>query len=205
MEISTQQVTEFYQLLPEWLQKHAIIAGGAAVNFRRATDVDIWLLASDGDLMDSELVRKDINKHLTEMSKVDFGPLSDFEERPRDPVVIDSEYGPNVDGYVMFAGTFRGKPFQILVTRFETTEKLLIHFDLSVHQMAVERDGHPIRVGTTSMPGRLISITNFHSPDHTFTRLRKLWRRYGGAIDSGSLIALAQSVGDGKKGLENEN
>ena len=197
----------FFKLVPPALMERACIAGGAAVDFVKANDVDIWILTPDPGEYDEGELRDVLRAHLKTLVPDDpFSLLDtvDFTER----LMTDAEekygFGQPNDGKVLFEGDLNGKKFQILVARFQNVAELLEHFDLSVHQAAWLPAGSFVTRGTTTKPGVTIRVTNYHSPVHTFSRLRKLCRRYSSDVSPMNVATLVHAT-DAREAREKQN
>ena len=179
-------VTPFFNLIPESMHRRTVIAGGAVVSFPKAKDVDIWILScGSASCMAERAVRSTIREHLH-----DFFGDEDFFTPEWEEKTIDVDYA-NADGRVLFTTQYLGKKVQILGTRFTTVTELLTHFDLSVHQAALlPGSGAIVELCSTTQVGEVIRVTNYHSPEHTFARARKLCQRYGTTVHTMDLSRL---------------
>jgi hypothetical protein len=180
------QLLEFFKLVPANLLPDAVIAGGACVDLEKAGDVDIWLMNQRLD--DAETLRDILMMNFNQFANVNdvFSPGWDNNIQRRRPVERERYMQ---DGLVLVEGFFEGRPFQILLTAAQNWNQLLSMFDLSVHKAAIDPAGRTLNYATA--PDQVIRVTNFHSPERTFARLRKLCKRYGTTPKMEDLWSLA--------------
>lgn len=188
-----QTVKLFFNLLPKELRLDALIAGGAAVRYDLADDVDIWILGKlPGNLAHSRILQTQIAEQLFSLNKSNdelFAPVVSFDV----PDLIDVKAAAYMTAVVkLVEGTYLDKKFQVLHAESVYPMDLLASFDLSVHQAALTYDGAFVTAPSTTKVREPIQIVKLDTPIHTFKRYYKLFHRYGaiGPIDNVGLTAL---------------
>ena len=138
----------------------AVVAGGAAVDLTRASDIDIFVLNLP--------VAKDLQLLLKAIEG-----LPGIEFAASD---LNLEYtGPN-----RHIATIPGiLPIQIMASECVDVTDLLSNFDLSTHCVAVSPDGNVHTIAQTTPPTSSPHIVNLRNPEKTLDRYRKLCLRYG--------------------------
>jgi hypothetical protein len=176
------KVTEFFNLVPNSLLDRAVIAGGAAVDFDKAEDVDIWIL-SHGVKAFSYDHQQSFNDHILKSLGLLYDHLPtvaglDGAYTETDSDDLENQDYENSGFYVLVNGVYAGKKFQIFATEATTPEALLNEFDLSVHQVAIMSDGTYVVVSTTTKTTEPIRVLNVRDQKSTFRRALKLALRY---------------------------
>jgi hypothetical protein len=155
------------------LQAHVVIAGGAAVDFRRASDVDVFVLQQPWTRSRRRSLAEDCEDMLTRLGGT---------TRP-----MDDETYVSADGRGSFyrAGKIPvpgwcPHPIHVIGWRPDTGEtsvvKLLETFDLSIHAWAIDDTGRLIGCDNSTPLTKPISIV--HMTPTTPERLVKLTQRY---------------------------
>lgn len=187
------EVMKFFDLVPsEW---DCVIAGGAAVGLGVHEDVDLWLLNRPNGLSAVEIGKLKLHLHrLDQGNEITLDPFvyaiieNQVEHAMSSSGDEDVIQMANDEDFTIPAkGEYRGKKFQIMTTPLPNERELLRRFDLSVHQIAIHRNGAISMAHSTTAPGEPIKITRFTTPLSTFRRLIKLCARYDVSIEMGKL------------------
>jgi hypothetical protein len=155
-------------LLPQTLHARAVIAGGAAADLGKATDIDVFVLGARG----KTVISRQITTYLRDFVDTAFVDHRYDENKGYDKSRDDFEKIATIGGALW--------PVQIIAVDQETVADLLNRFDISVHQVAVTLDGRKVVVPTTT---RVIQQPRLISPKYsakfTLERLKRLCSRYG--------------------------
>lgn len=163
-------------LLPDDMVDRAFIAGGWAACPALATDMDIWVRVTPSDGgeevatgEDLDIVREQLLCHLRAL------PVF----RVKAEVNLEVGEGYNADGAILtkrVAAVKRGRTvYHILVTN-GTVDEVLLNFDVSAHQVAIEPTGLVVRgpnFTTVNEPPYAIRMN-----DKTPVRLKKITERF---------------------------
>lgn len=186
-----------FNLLPEQYRAAAVIAGGAAVDVEKASDIDVFVLGIYG--------KDKISAFWDDMEAAHIPGITFREESkkktkisPPDPQAVKQRHirkldsGDNTHNTVVCDIDTRGllPSIQIIESPFTTPEKLLEDFDISVHCVAYGPDGtRYVLPGTTDTktPPKIIRVAD---PELTLLRYRRLCLRYDIPPDTDELIKL---------------
>jgi hypothetical protein len=134
---------------------NVVVAGGAAADYERATDIDVWVLGSTV-------------KHACKLLAVFGGDESAKVQRV--------DYG----GSYLVGSCQPGwsdKPIQIIATSSEDVTALLTGFDLNVHMWAILPNGQRVGCEHSAEIDQPVRVMNTNGPK-TKSRFWKLWKRY---------------------------
>lgn len=182
-----------FTYVPDKFRANAFVAGGFAVDAERASDIDIWILNCDKELM------------VKGFYDTAFLTYLNTEDKSRAPWSFSTPADPYEIGGVKRLGTLyhplmqeKDTRIQILVSDLLDVWELLKSFDLSVHQVAYDVHANTYRVPTTTPLGITpVRVTRFDTPHSTLRRYFKLTERYESAIewtDIETLCSLAISI-----------
>ncbi len=166
------RLKKYLEIIPKDLP--AFIVGGAAVNYDKATDVDIVVL-------------------MPELAPVDPAP-PDFL-KGIDGFYVYGGFGSCYEeGFEkLLAGTIPKvfeKEVQIMISRESTIEEVLEGFDVSTHQWAIDREGRYHKAKTATSPKVMPRVTRWSSAVSTLQRYGKVCLRYGIPQHEGDLKQL---------------
>lgn len=150
---------------------HAVIAGGAATDWQKAGDIDIFVMPPPADVDNYDCTPVHAAEKLAQaIGKVVWQ-------------LIPSNYDANQSKFIATCyPKWASKPVQIIATLQPTVEALLDSFDLSVHMFALKGPdwGSDVVCGSkATVPGSDIKV--FGSTEKTMERAAKLQTRYGGS------------------------
>ena len=171
------QLETIFTWLPERCPS-IFIAGGAAADYDKASDVDIWFPAAAADEALRFINRFTVNAltKADEQLNNDIGAVvtPDYVGSNSKSVVIGVVWHPSV-----------AKPIQIMLNTTESSYKLMNTFDLSCHAIAIHSDGKvvlgkyytpldkPIRVrsGSSLSLSRYIKMCSRYNQEINFSQL----------------------------------
>lgn len=180
---ATKIFNDIFGLIPN--KDKVWIAGGAAVDLNKASDIDIWFGGND----------------IVEASKF----LSLFPYREME--IVNQEYGQDASTTVIGNGwnPQYSKPVQVMTTKFDKIDDLINTFDISSHRWWYHFDsGFSIGSGGTFNwePPKVHKIGKT-----TFTRYIKICKRYGhepdpkvlsyimsGGLDMNELLSIPEPI-----------
>lgn len=180
--------------LPVSLRKYACIAGGAAVDFDKATDVDVYIMNYHG-LTDAVERREAILELFEQPKTVATASVSNaMSEDTNLKCAAPKEYAGTKIVKEIVTGK---KPIQIMDTDAKTPQEVLAKFDLSTHALAYTYDGNWIsrpdsNIDRTSESPRLGYV---HDPVATWGRYFKLCKRYNLPLSFETLVVLFHMKG----------
>jgi len=146
------------EIVPPALWDRSAVVGSAAVDFDKAKDVDVWVWGGVDPLEDWGVMSQALPDMTPEEQRTDY-----------------------VKQQVKFRGLLDlriSKPIHIMVTSYDTLDRLLQDFDLSVCMRAICPDGSAVEGSWFSPPEATIRVVNWLTPKETLKRYRKLCRRY---------------------------
>ncbi len=145
------------------------VAGGAAVWFDGASDIDIWFGHSRHDLAHNFLyhfpVRVEVSEEYAGMDMKGIG---------FDPAI--------------------GKPVQVLVTDAKNPEEVINDFDISTHQWAIDGFGVLTAGGKSTDTKFPPQILHTKKPQKTLERYVKICHRYGHTPDMAEMMKLNSTM-----------
>lgn len=160
-------VSTFAQL-PKEIAECSIIAGGAAVDPLKATDIDVYVMCFRGIADDTQ--RREILYEVVTGMKPDplFDLVTDFESgiAANGTTVVCTLAGPD------------GKNIQIIDTKDTTPAEIIGKFDLDIHAVAYDHCGTRWNLPMQERVTTKINLNNVSNPAATLVRYRKLCLRY---------------------------
>ena len=180
---------QVFDLLPENYRDRAVIAGGAAADFNRANDIDVFVLGLNST---PKVIQFKNSLKIPNMIQRDLFTRGTGEDATICKIT-DSDIGNNIvigDIPEDIFGTIY-KPVQILASPYLSVTDLLLNFDLSCHCVAYTPDGerHVLENITTGLDVPPKSV-NPQFPEYTLGRYRRFCLRYGLQPDATELIKL---------------
>lgn len=183
---------DYFNLMPESIRDRVVIAGGAAVDFERAADVDLWFLLGKnavlGDLHWSPTWQAhELGHYLSSLGydwEVEGLGMIDPEPGTIGQFLVHQGQGKDymsTDGVLKLITVYpkEGKPAQIMLAAFDTFVELLNVFDVSTHMWAVLADGRgPFPAALATEPSEE-PIVRDGANVRTPARLEKILARYG--------------------------
>jgi hypothetical protein len=152
-------------LIPAHLRDKAFVAGGAAADFSRATDIDIFMVGLHGN--DAE-IRNVVGGLLYDR----YSLIDHRDDRKKE------HYGiPDFQKMATVKGLW---PVQIIAVKQATITELLHRFDITTHQVAFSlatKEQHT--VDSTTAPSEVPRVGHVTYPGITMERLIRLCARYG--------------------------
>jgi len=152
------------------------IAGGAVLDFERAKDIDLWVLA--GDRMPEEVAAL-THDHIDLMG-YKYEMWQPYPQRHMFKVAD-----------VPFT---ESKPVQVMVYPAHRADQLLELFDISVHMHALLPDGRLMNVGKSTKPGETIRVVRFDTPYSTLRRYFAFCQRYSAQIVWNDVEELCEEI-----------
>lgn len=182
-----QDYSPFEKLIPPIYHKKTIVAGGAAVDFVKASDVDIWVFGI-GQAEAVETIGTWLRLQGVE-----------FEVAPKGEGSVSQDWIETIRPYTMDEHGYR-KPAQIMVCgeKCQSVTDVLDLFDISTHKAARSLTGEWLADAKTSttVPTAQARILNFTTPTRTLNRLWKICGRYQiqpNPVDVYTLVLLAEA------------
>lgn len=186
---------DYFNLLPPVYHGQAYIAGGAAVDYVNAGDVDLWVLFPEEKLQPSrDTFLTQIQEYLDTV--VNNNPkIMPLAVEPFAASATDLEDSPKFTMHMVGHISY-GKGVDVMYCQFKNVFELLKSFDLSVHQKAVSANGGRYRVKTSTDLDEEICVTRWDTPIATQRRLLKLMERYSLPADRKTLKKLEALVAE---------
>jgi len=173
----------------------AVIAGGAAANYQKADDIDIWVLGINDDnkleMFIAALKAANIPGIKFVEDQTDGEETLPYENNWNNVIVADIPGGISIPNDSIFDFEQTTKPIQIMASVFMNAFDLLNDFDLSTHAIGYGSDGSIFKAtGWTGLADSPKVISDPISPDRTLSRYRRFCLRYGLAPDINELVKL---------------
>jgi hypothetical protein len=144
------------------------VAGGAAVDFEKANDIDVWILTSEKpEIPDGE---------------------------PFGEGFLDYLGARGIMG-AWNAGFWGSKKVHVFWVPGQSPQQVVMGFDLSTHAVGILPDGTEVRSPNATTPHQAPQVTRWTTPKNTMMRYCRICLRYGHPIDNEIITRLAQSVG----------
>ena len=172
-------LTRTFKLFPPNYSSRLCIAGGAAVDVLKASDIDVYILNTT---YDEQSVQSDL-------ARIPGVQLRDLLAN----TAIQAESCPDGSPNTVLAeipASGVAPAIQIIGAPVSTPELLLMGFDLSVHCVAYTPDGKRHTIDETTTPDRPIKVLTPVDPDSTLRRYRRFCLRYGIQPDPDELVKL---------------
>ena len=177
------KLEEVFKLLGKNWCPNVYVAGGAAVDFEKASDVDLWFpeagfqaaknFAIDLMLVNHVVTFFDAYFEATVEDAFEKSTSEDYTGNisagPKRSVIIANAYLTNLDVLL-----------QILVTKAKDSMALVSNFDISTHQAAIHTDGKVVVAKTFTLPSEQPVV--LEKANNTLARYVKICRRYGHPI-----------------------
>ena len=178
--------------LPKEIAECSIIAGGAAVDPLKATDIDVFVMCFRGIADDKQ------------RQNALFEAVTGNKPDPELDLVTDYESGVTTNGttVVCTLGGPTGKNIQIIDTKDRTPGEIITKFDLDIHAVAYDYSGVQYALPTHTRVATKINLNNVSNPAATLIRYRKLCLRYEITPDPAVLVRLG-SMPDPVKQMAN--
>lgn len=155
-----------FNFIPEQWRERTWVAGGAAVDIERASDIDLWIVAG-----------KDFARARGQVYEM-------MHERGWDAFFVGDEAGSGSLHDLVYSKphAFLDKTVQVLVTDFDTPQKLVDSFDVSTHAVAKRQDGVVMDIVFSKKftdLSQLPVVMRYDTPRNTLARVWKISERYG--------------------------
>jgi hypothetical protein len=153
------------------------VAGGAAFDYKLASDIDLWVLDVEHRVGDAQRLALALAENEHDLERND---------APSVQLVEDPSYADDSDHMLVARVVVPGisKGVDILTATHLTPEELISSFDVSTHMWAVKPPHHLVAdIDKTTTRSQEVRISRFTTPEATMKRATKIALRYGLTIN----------------------
>lgn len=179
------KLQEVFKLLGTYRCPNVYVAGGAAVDLEKASDVDLWFPEAGFQTAKDFTTNLMLRDHIVTFSEAYFkNKIEDAFENSTTKNYTGSTVESNNKSVVIANAylTHLDVLLQILVTKAKDSMALISNFDISTHQAAIHTNGKIVVAKTFTLPSEPPIVLK--NTINTLSRYVKICRRYGHPVSA---------------------